>query len=471
LNSAKVHEHASAGKDEKTREDTARIYARFAATFRSDTLPPAVARLTKQCILDTIGTTLAATTLAPEAPLFHDYVRDMGGKADCTLIGYGEKAPVQMAAFLNGCNSHMLDYDDLGSGHVSVATVPVALAVAEKCGGVSGSELLAAVAVGIDIHTRMYPYSTNEEWDINQRFSQTQCLGYFSGAAVAGRVARLPEDKLVNALGLAYQQVSGAHQRHLGMHAGWCGQGAVLATMLAQRGVPGVKDILDGRNGFFNVYMRNFTPDYERLTGELGKRFYTLEHHGFKAWPACGLNRRPISSILQLREEHGLKAQDIERIDVSGGQHILRLAEPLDARRRPTHSAQAKYSIPFTIAVAMVYGDVKLHNYTEAGMKDEAVLQLADRVWVHLDENPTREKEAALVQVRTRDGKVYQSQVKYPLGDDRRNPMSQTQIENKFRDCASFSKKPIAKAEIEQIIELIGNLDKLADVRKLTTLL
>ncbi len=474
--SAKAHDatHSSADVSQPS-EDTGRVYARFAATLLYSALPEAVVRLTKQCILDTIGTTLAATTLAPEAPMFHDYVREIDGRKECTLIGYGEKAPAQMATFLNGCNSHMMDYDDLGSGHVSVATVPVALAMAEKYSSaqnpISGREFMTAVAIGIDIHTRLYPYSNNEEWDIHQRFSQTQCIGYISGAALAGRLARLPEEQLANAIGLAYQQVSGAHQRHLGMHAGWCGQSAVLATLLAQRGVPGVKDILDGRNGFFKVYLRNFTPDYERLTGDLGKRFYTLEHHGFKAWPACGLNRRPVNALLDLRAQHNIKPDDIEAIVVKGGEHILRLAVPLETRRRPTHSAQAKYSIPFTAAVAMVHGDVKLRHYTEAGLKDAAVLKLADRVTVHKDENPTREKEAASVQVRMRDGKVYDHQVRYPLGDDRRNPMSQAQIEDKFRDCASFSKQPISAENIEKIIALVNKLDSVGDIIELTRLL
>jgi 2-methylcitrate dehydratase PrpD len=342
--------------------------------------------------------------------------------------------------------------------------------MAEKCGGIGGKDFLTAVAVGIDIHTRLYPYHSNEEWDIHQRFSQTQSIGYFSGTAVAGRIAGLSEQHLINAMGLAYQQVSGAHQRHLGMHAGWCGQSAVLATMLAQRGVPGVKDILDGRNGFFKVYMRNLEPDYERLTGELGKRFYTLEHHGFKAWPACGLNRRPVNAILDLRRDHGLRADEVDAIVVRGGAHILRLAEPLEARRRPSHSAQAKYSIPFTAAVAMVYGDVKLRNYTPEGMKDPKVLALAERVSVELDASPSREKEAASVEIRMQDGRVFRHEVRHPLGDDRRNPMSQVQLEDKFRDCASFSKKPISAEDIERIIERVRDLEHLEDVRQITSL-
>ncbi len=452
------------------REDAGRTFARHATSLRFEALPAAVVGLTKQCILDTLGTTLAATTLAPEAPMFHNYVREVGGREESTFIGYGEKGPAQMAAFLNGANSHMLDYDDLGSGHVSVAIVPVALAVAEKVGGIGGRELLTAVAAGIDIHTRIYPCNNNEEWDVNQKFSQTQSIGYISGAAVAARLLQLTQEQAINALGLAYQQVSGAHQRHLGMHAGWCGQGAVLAAMLAKQGVPGVKDILDGKNGFFRVYLRNIEPDYNRLVGDLGKRFPTLDFHGFKAWPACGLNRRPVSAILALREEHGLKPDDVDAIIVSGGEHILRLAEPLESRRRPTHSAQAKYSIPFTAAVALVYGDVKLRNYTEAGLKDRKVLDVADRVWVKKDESPGRKKESAPVEIRMRNGKVYRKEVTYPLGDDRRNPMSQEQIEAKFRDCASFSAKPLPPADVERIIKLVADLENVSDVREIIEL-
>ena len=104
------------------RADAGRILAHYAATLPFSALPDAVVRLTKQCILDTLGTTLAATTLAPQASLLHDYVREVGGSADSTLIGYGTKAPAQMAAFLNGANSHLLDYDDVGCAHVSVAS-------------------------------------------------------------------------------------------------------------------------------------------------------------------------------------------------------------------------------------------------------------------------------------------------------------------------------------------------------------
>jgi 2-methylcitrate dehydratase PrpD len=461
-------DHApAAGMQRAEHEDAGRTLARYAATLSFDVLPEAVVRLTKQCILDVMGTTLAATTLAPEAPRFHKYVRSVGGTAESTLIGYGEKAPAQMAAFLNGCNSHMIDYDDVGSGHVSVATVSSALAMAEKSGATSGRELLTAVAVGIDIHTRIYPYESTEEWDLKQPLSATQSIGYISGAAVAARLARLPAEQIADAMSLGYQQVSGASQRHLGMHAGWCSHGAVLAASLASEGIPGAKDILDGKNGLFNVYFRE-QPDYERLTGDLGRRFRTLELHGFKAWPACGANRRPITAILDLRKEHELRPDDVERIDVSGGEHLFRLSEPLEFKRRPPHSAQAKFSLPFTCGVAMAHGTVKLHNYTPAGLKDERTLAMADRVWVHKDDSRTRSADTASVRITMKDGSVFQKQVAHPLGDDRHNPMSQHQLESKFRDCAGYAAKPIAPGDVDRIINLVGELEKVEDVGTIT---
>ena len=84
------------------------------------------------------------------------------------------------------------------------------------------------------------------------------------------------------------------------------------------------------------------------------------------------------------------------------------------------------------------------------------------------DSSSSRQKESASVVIRMRDGKTYQDQVLYPLGDDRRNPMSQTQIEDKFRDCASFSLKPMSSANIEQVIKLVADLENVPDVAMLT---
>ena len=112
--------------------DITRKLARHAATLQYEALPPALVDLLKQCVLDTLGVSIGASTLAPEAAILADYVKDLGGKPEATVLGFGGKAPAPWAAFVNGSLGHMLDYDDMGeSGHPGIVTIPVALAVAE----------------------------------------------------------------------------------------------------------------------------------------------------------------------------------------------------------------------------------------------------------------------------------------------------------------------------------------------------
>ena len=108
-----------------------RALARHAATLQYEALPVTLVDVVKQCVLDTIGVAIGASTLAPEAAILADYVRDLCGKPEATILGFGGKAPAAWAAFVNGSLGHMLDFDDVGeSGHPSIVTIPVALAVA-----------------------------------------------------------------------------------------------------------------------------------------------------------------------------------------------------------------------------------------------------------------------------------------------------------------------------------------------------
>ncbi|HEY0339129.1 MAG TPA: MmgE/PrpD family protein, partial [Burkholderiales bacterium] len=103
--------------------------ARHVATLRYEQLPRELVELLKQCILDTLGVAIAASTLAPEAKIVADYVHDLAGKEVATIWGFGDKAPAPWAVFVNGSLGHMVDYDDVGAGgHVSIVTVPVAFA-------------------------------------------------------------------------------------------------------------------------------------------------------------------------------------------------------------------------------------------------------------------------------------------------------------------------------------------------------
>lgn len=477
----------AAGKRDAARNPpgVTRALARHAATLQYEALPPALVDLIKQCVMDTLGVSMGASTLAPEAAILDAYVADMGGRPEATILGFDSKAPAAWAAFVNGSLGHMLDYDDMGeSGHPGIVTIPVALAVAEKMGGVTGRELITAIAAGMDVMTRISRAIDVPDWTMTEGWFATQLIGFAAGAATAGRLLKLDPEQMENALGIGFNQMSGTRQMAEGaathmrsMQAGFSGQGAVLAAELARRGIIGSKDFVEGRYGFFRTYIRGCEPDWNGIVDGLGVKFPIIEKHGFKVWPACAYTRTTNTSTLAIREQHGLKPEDIESITIVGGTGgTQQLCEPLTAKRRPKVSIDGKFSIPFTTAVMMAKGNVTLRDYTEEGLRDPAVLAMADRVSYRPGNEPATGKGGSQdvsktsVEIVTRDGRRFEHRSTSVPGDSK-NPVSWERLEAKFRDCVSFSLKPVAANDLNSAVALIRALEAEPDATKVLRLL
>ncbi len=460
-----------------------RKLARHAAGLQYEALPPALVELTKQCVLDTLGVSIGATTLAPEGRIIADYVRDLGGKPESTLLGFGGKVPAAWAAFVNGSLGHMLDYDDVGEGgHVSIATVPVAFSLAEKQGGANGRELITSIAAGTDLHTRLALSIDIPDWTMTEGWFATQLFGFVSGAATAGRLLGLNEEQMENALGIGFNQMSGSRQMAVGaathmrsMQAGFSGQASVSGAELARRGIIGCKEIIEGRYGLFKNYVRTRTPHWDEIVGELGTRFPLLKTHGFKVWPACAYTRPTNAAILQMREEYRVRPEEVEAVAIIGGTGGTQLlCEPLESKRRPQVSIDGKYSIPFTTAVMMVKGNVTLRDYTDEGLRDPSVLAMADRISYRAGSSTTQSGRGSsegsigltTVEIKTRDGRLL---VKRPDGvpGDPRNPVGWPLLEKKFRDCVSFSAKPVPAKNIDRAIEMVRNLENVGNTAEI----
>lgn len=461
--------------------------ARHAAMLRYESLPPELVEKIKQCVLDTLGVSIGASTLSPEARIVFDYVRDLGGRPESSLWGFGGKAPAPWAAFVNGSLGHMLDYDDVGEGgHVSICTVPPAFSIAEKTCAVSGKDFITAVAAGTDIQTRLALSVDIPDWTIAEGWFATQLFGYLSGAATAGRLLGLDEDRLENALGIGYNQMSGSRQMAVGaathmrsMQAGFSGQAAVTAAELAQRGIIGDKEFLEGRYGLFRNYIRTETPRWDELVGQLGVRFPLLRTHGTKVWPACAYTRPTNAAVMRMRAEHGIKPEDVESIVIVGGTGGTQLlCEPITSKRRPQVSIDGKYSIPFTTAVMMAKGNVTLRDYTEEGLRDAAVLAMADKVsYRAVADDPHAGLGASdgavgstAVEIVTRDGRRFSCRPETVPGDAR-NPVGWPLLEQKFRDCLSFSAKPIRASSADRALDMIRNLETVSRPAEIIELL
>ncbi len=245
---------------------------------------PALVDMIKQCVLDTLGRHDRREHAGAGGAHRSGIREGPRGQARSTLLGFGGRAPAPSAALLNGSLGHMLDYDDLGeSGHPSIVTIPVALAVAEKLGGASGRELIAAVAAGTDVMTRLTQAISVPDWTMTEGWFATQLFGFIAGAVTAGRLMRLTEDQMENAIGIGFNQMSGTRQMAVGaathmrsMQAGFSGQGAVMAAELARRGIIGSKEIVEGRYGIFKTYIRG--------TSRTGMRSWAASACAFRCW-------------------------------------------------------------------------------------------------------------------------------------------------------------------------------------------
>jgi 2-methylcitrate dehydratase PrpD len=462
-----------------------RALAQHASNLSYDALPPRLVERIKQIVLDTLGVSIGASTLAEEAKIVVDYVSELGGRPESRILGFGGRAPAAWAVFANGSLGHMLDYDDVGGGgHVGIATVPVAFALAEKRGRVSGRELITAIAAGTDIQVRLNQAIDIPDWTMTEGWFATQLFGFISGTATAARLLGLDREQTENAFGVAYTQLSGSRQMAVGaathlrsMQAGFSGQGAVLSAELAKRGIVGSREIIEGRYGFFRNYVRTGKPEWNAIMGELGARFPLLDVHGFKVWPACGYTRPTNAATLALKREHGIRPEDVDAITIVGGTGATQLlSEPLELKRRPKLSIDGKYSIPFTTAVMMVKGNVTLRDYTDEGLRDARVLAMADRVSYRPEPGTviaaggSSSVSRPTVEIRLKDGRSYSHKPEGVPGDPQ-HPVTREMLEAKFRDCVSFAAKPLQEADVDRAIALIRNLENVPDVTEIMQLL
>ena len=452
--------------------------ARNAVNLRYEDLPSEVVEITKRQILDVLGVIAGASTMGEGSKEIVNLLKESGAKGKSTIIGYGGRLPSWMAGFANGSMAHELDYDDFGGGHPGICTVPAAFAVAEEVGGIDGKEFITAVAMAVDLICRMEA-AVSRSKDVSPLdfdWFRPMLLGYFSATAAAGRILGLNEGQMLDAFAHIYQQASGNNQFSYSrgsvfraIRNGFSTKAGILSALMAQRGLPGSRDSLEGKAGFYNVYFRGA---YERsyLTDELGKRFENTKV-GFKAWPACrGVTHAPIDATLGILREHNIPHGDLEEISVSVREHMDYYVADLDARRRPRTVIDAKISIPFVLGVAAIRRNVVLKDFTPNGLADSAVLQMAKKVTMKIDPKLKDARLETMVEIKTKDGKRHSKGVDFAYGDFRK-PLPKEDLFAKFRDCVSYSSKPISKDKVEKIINMASRLEEARDVSQIIRLL
>ncbi|HYF17667.1 MAG TPA: MmgE/PrpD family protein [Ramlibacter sp.] len=450
--------------------DLCRDIAAHTADTTFEKLPLQAVEGAKKTLLDTVGVTLAAGGMEPAVRGAIDFANESGGRGESSVLGFGGRVPAVMAAFANGAMAHCLDYDDQTpwGQHAASSLVPAALAVAERVagerGGVSGRDLITALAIGQDLFNR---FRRTIDWRKDWNFSTT--MGVYGATAACGFLLRLSREQIAHSLGIASMQSCGtaAVLNSVGsdlraMYAGFPARGAVTAALLAQKGITGVPHLFEAKHGVLDLYFGNRFDRAGFLDG-LGTD-YTGGLTLYKRWPAVGTAHSHIHATLELVKAHTLAASDIAEIRVFVGDYHRLMSEPLEARRAPATLVDAKFSLPFLVAVAAVRGEMSLNDFTEAGLSNPGVLAAARKI-VLVDDRSLDWKlalPAGRVEIVMRDGRRFERVGTHVPGNPEA-PMGWADIVRKFVDCASFAPRAIAAEDVAAVHAAVERLETIED--------
>ena len=426
---------------------------------------------TKTFILDSFGVAIAGS-LAPGVSETLAVLSDWGGKSESTVLVSGERLPAPSAAMMNSFLIHNQEFDcvhDLAVVHAFTTVLPVAIAVAEAQGGVTGRELLTAVALGVDVASSIGISSRSPIAHF-----RPGTLGAFGAVAAAGKVAGFDKATLSNAMGIVYSQICGTLQPHSegaqvnSMQTGFNARAAVTAISLAARGIQGASEVLEGRYGYFKLFEGEY--DVEETLANLGK-VWQVERIGHKPFPCGRLTHGAIEASLALKDSHGFDAGDVDELEVLAPPLVYRLVGRPLAGVVP--SAQyAKLTIPFVVAVALISGTVFITDFWEERLRDTEVHELAGRIKVVQNPNITDENISVPLQVRIRlkNGTEHELTLDQVLGHPDK-PLSREQHLEKFRACWAEGGGHLLASNRDRLVDLVDGLESTPSVEEIVRLL
>jgi 2-methylcitrate dehydratase PrpD len=450
--------------------------ARFIVDTEYKNLPRDIVEKAKRTALDCVGAALAGVT-EPVSQTITNYVTKLGGPPQASVFGAGLKISVADAALANGSIAHALDYDDCGVkiGHPSVLVLPAVLSLGEHVGA-SGQDILTAYIVGLEVEGKL---ALHADFKLMQaRLNHQTWYGSIGAAAACAKVLRLDVAKTRMALGIAGNFACGLSANHGSMAgamaAGNACRNGVIAALMAQEGITANSNIIEAKNGFYDTLVGPGHYDAERMAESLGNPFYIVSPGiGLKKYPSCYHTHRALDGVFQLLGEHSLSDKDIAAVDVGTSERAMRVL----AFSEPATPYQAKFSMPYCIAAAVVDHQVTLDTFTDHKFVDRDIVEARKKVhlsfpdvpiWPGLaDVGPDTEFVGNPVTIRTNDGRSYSARVDIPRGDPAL-PLTDDELLEKYRDCARSQLRP---DDIERSVGQVLGLEKVEDVGTLLSIL
>jgi 2-methylcitrate dehydratase PrpD len=418
-------------------------------------LPDDVHQAGRRSLLNFVGCALGVAS-EPAVESAIQVMKPIAGTAtgESPIFARRERMDAMSAAFVNAIAGNLLDYDDTHLPtviHPSAPVAPPVLALAQARGA-SGAEALAAFILGVEVACRLgnsvTPGHYARGWHI------TATCGVFGAAAGCARLLGLDAGQTAHALGIAASQAGGIVEnlptaaKNVGV--GNAARNGMLAALFAGRGYEAAAYSIEGRLGWARA--SGDDPCMDALLGDLGSHFEAARNT-FKPYPAGIVMHAVVDACLALREQHGLTAEQIQNVQVSGDALLLARGDRAVGGER-----DGRVSVHHAAASAFLWGRAGVAEYAEASVMSPEAVAFRGKVSAELD--ASMGTGAARVKVTTLSGARHEATVEHARGS-LQAPLSDDDIETKVRDLAALGG---SRCDVEGLIQAAWTLDEAASV-------
>jgi 2-methylcitrate dehydratase PrpD len=456
-------------RNDLTKEVTGTL-AKFASDLHYEDIPADVREKAKIYILDSLGCCIGGYLTQP-GKIVAELFTSMGGVSESRILATGKKIPCLHAVYVNSYLSNALDFDDTFStfAHPGGMIIPPALAVAEKVGGITGRDYVAAVVAGYEVSLRVgmatapSPERYKQAWGISTH-------QVFGSATVAAKLLSLDSDATAVSYGFAGNSAPVPHSRKLGAEVderpfswlknnfGWASMGGVLAAFLTEKGFIGPCKILDGERGFWTMCGSD-QCDFELMVNGLGETFLMSET-SLKPYASCRWTHTTLDAIREILDKVPLNPEMVEKVHIRS---FFEVSQKMN-EKNPSNIVDAQFSVPFLVAVTIM-GRSPHTGLHEQDLRDPKVLALAERVSLAPDLEADRiflddKLMPSTVTIRMKDGHQFKSRVDVPRGSPGKLQPLAEQLE-KYKALVS---EVLGKEKSMQSMERIMEIESLSDV-------
>lgn len=436
--------------------------AEFVVNLALDDVPEKARDIAKGGIVDALGAAIAGTR-SDAAQVITRWTRAAGGSPSAGVIGGGFQTSAAAAARANGTIGHALDFDP------PLPLLPVLLALGET-ERASGREALAAYIAGVEVQSKLQGGVSSKH--SAQGWHSNTVFGTFGATAAAAKLLKLDVWRTRMAFGIAASEAGGIRQ-NLGtmtkpLHAGMAAANGIIAATLAREGLSSAPDSLEGKFGALRVFATAGEYDERKIAETFGAPWSLIAKEiRIKPYPCCRWAHRPLDALIGLMRIHDVRSDQVAGIECEVGAHVSEVMTYASAGT----ALEAKFCLPYCLAVAVCDGRAGLGQFTDGRVRDEQVQALAKRVSVTHPGGKSEWDAGAqlpcIVRLRLKSGSVLEASAGAARGD-RDNPMTFSDIAEKYTDC---TRGVLAAEQAERALTLVRSIETLPDILELSSIL